>query len=292
MNFETCYNNLPCPSSNPRPIVLRTYPLREADLLVTLFTRAEGKVKGVAKSAKRSQKRFGGALEPLTCVRAFWQDREGSELARLDSCDVLLSPLAVAHGLPRCVALAHVAEMLDELLPDREPNDSIFRLAWAVLQTLETGPIWLPITYFDLWMLRLMGFLPPLDQCIECGDPLAGQPAFFHALRDGLVCQRHRHIASSEMSIESRDIAARIFRNPVDHSRANPFPTRASPTCATSSCRSSTATSTANSKPPPNSSASTDAAQRPNGCPSKTAAGSGGSAVLALVLAFVFELSP
>ena len=75
-------------------IVLRTYPLREADLLVTLFTRAEGKVRGVARSAKKSKRRFGGALEPLTYVRAFYEDRERQELARLDSCEVLESPLA------------------------------------------------------------------------------------------------------------------------------------------------------------------------------------------------------
>jgi DNA repair protein RecO (recombination protein O) len=204
------------PLKQSEAIVLRTYPLREADLLVTLFTRAEGKLKGVAKSAKRSRKRFGGALEPLTCVRACWQDRPGSEFARLDSCDVLLSPLASPMDYPRLVALAHVAEMLDQLLPDREANDGIFRLAWAVLQALETGSIWLPIAYFDLWMLRLMGFLPPLDACIECAAPLAAQPAFFHALRDGLTCRDHRRVASSEMSLESRSLAARIFRNSVD----------------------------------------------------------------------------
>jgi DNA repair protein RecO (recombination protein O) len=204
------------PLKQSEAIVLRTYPLREADLLVTLFTRAEGKIKGVAKSAKRSRKRFGGALEPLTCVRAYWQDRAGSDLSRLESCDVLLSPLSAPMDYPRLVALAHIAEMLDELLPGGEPNDGIFRLAWAVLQSLESGPIWLPIAYFDLWMLRLMGFLPPLDQCIDCAAPLAGQPAFFHALRDGLTCQHHRRIASSEMSIESRSLAARIFRSPVE----------------------------------------------------------------------------
>jgi hypothetical protein len=68
----------------------------------------------------------------------------------------------------------------------------------AVLQALQSGPIWLPIAYFDLWMLRLLGFLPALDECIECGEPLAGQPAYFHALRDGLVCARHRHVASRQ----------------------------------------------------------------------------------------------
>src|SRR5450756_2684129 len=66
-------------------IVLRSYPLRESDLLVTFFTRAEGKVKGVAKAAKKSRKRFGGALELVTCVRVFWEDREHQELARIDS---------------------------------------------------------------------------------------------------------------------------------------------------------------------------------------------------------------
>ncbi len=53
-------------------LILRTYPFHEADLLVTFFTRAEGKVRGVAKAAKRSKRRFGGALEPLTHVTAHW----------------------------------------------------------------------------------------------------------------------------------------------------------------------------------------------------------------------------
>ncbi len=146
-------------------IVLRTYPLREADLLVTLFTRAEGKVKGVARSAKKSKRRFGGALEPLTVVRVYYEDRSGQELARLDSCDILESPLSSTVDYPRVVALEHVAEVLDELLPDREANDSIFRLAAAVLHQLRAGSIWIPLTYFQLWLVRLVGFLPELSEC-------------------------------------------------------------------------------------------------------------------------------
>ena len=124
------------PLKQSEAIVLRTYPLREADLLVTLFTRAEGKVKGVARAAKKSKRRFGGALEPLTLVRAYYDDREGQELARLDSCDILESPLSHELDYPRVVALEHVAETLDELLPDREANDAIFRLAVSVLHQL------------------------------------------------------------------------------------------------------------------------------------------------------------
>jgi DNA repair protein RecO (recombination protein O) len=197
-------------------IVLRTYPLREADLLVTLFTRTEGKVHGVARSAKKSKRRFGGALEPLTYVRAFYDVRERRELARLDSCEVLESPMASEVSYARAVGLGHIAELLDELLPDHEANDAIFRLTLSVLQML-TGPeIWMPITYFDLWLTRLVGFLPEFTECVVCGRSLNGDRAYFHALADGLMCSDDKRLASSELSPESRTLAARMFRAPVD----------------------------------------------------------------------------
>jgi DNA repair protein RecO (recombination protein O) len=197
-------------------IVLRTYPLREADLLVTLFTRAEGKVHGVARSAKKSKRRFGGALEPLTYVRAFYDVREGQELTRLDSFEVIESPLAVEVSYARAVALGHIAELLDELLPDREANDAIFRLTLSVLHVLTGSEVWMPVTYFDLWLTRLVGFLPELTECIACGRSLNSSRAWFHALADGLMCADHKRLASSELSGESRTLAAHMFRTPVE----------------------------------------------------------------------------
>jgi DNA repair protein RecO (recombination protein O) len=197
-------------------IVLRTYPLREADLLVTLFTRLEGKVRGVARAAKKSRKRFGGALEPLTFVRALYEDRERQELARLDALEVLESPLANEVSYPRAVALAHVAELLDELLPEREANDSVFRLTVSVLASLRGAEIWMPVTYFELWMTRLVGFLPDLSECVVCGRTLNGSRAFFHALSDGLMCAEDKRLASAEISSDSRRLAGQMFRAPVE----------------------------------------------------------------------------
>jgi DNA repair protein RecO (recombination protein O) len=196
-------------------IVLRTYPLRESDLLVTLFTRLEGKVRGVARAAKKSRRRFGGSLEPLTYVKVAYDDRERHELARLDSCEVLESPLASEVSYPRAVALGHVAELLDELLPDREANDAVFRLALSVLAQLRGKDFWLPITYFDLWMARLMGYLPDLSECLNCGRSLNGDRAYFHVLADGLMCPDHKRLASSELSAESRQLAAQMLRAPL-----------------------------------------------------------------------------
>src|SRR5437588_527935 len=114
------------PLKESEAIVLRTYPFTDSDLLVTLFTRPEGKVRGVARAAKKSRRRFGGALEPLTYIKVAYEDRERQELARLDACEVLDSPLTSEVSYPRAVALGHVAELLDELLPDREANDAVF----------------------------------------------------------------------------------------------------------------------------------------------------------------------
>ncbi len=205
-------------------IVLRTYPMREADLLVTLFTRVEGKVRGVARSAKKSKRRFGGALEPLTYVRAFYDVKEGQDLARLDSCEVLESPLASEVSYARAVALGHIAELLDELLPDREANDAIFRLTLSVLHVLTGSDVWMPVTYFELWMTRLVGFLPELTECVVCGRELNGSRAYFHALADGLMCAEDKRLASSEISSESRTLAAQMFRAPVDNFAGTPWP--------------------------------------------------------------------
>jgi DNA repair protein RecO (recombination protein O) len=204
-------------------IVLRTYPLREADLLVTLFTRAEGKVRGVARSAKKSKRRFGGALEPLTYVRAFYEDRERQELVRLDAFEVLESPLASEVSYARAVALAHVAELLDELLPDGEANDTVFRLTLSVLHVMTGTEIWMPITYFELWLTRLVGFLPELTECIICGRSLNGSRAYFHALADGLMCGDDKRLASSEISGDSRVLAAQMFRAPVESFAETPW---------------------------------------------------------------------
>ena len=92
------------PLKESEAIVLRAYPFRESDLLVTLFTRMEGKVRGVARAAKKSRRRFGGALEPLTYVKVTYEDRERQELARLDACEVLDSPLTSEATYPRAVA--------------------------------------------------------------------------------------------------------------------------------------------------------------------------------------------
>jgi DNA repair protein RecO (recombination protein O) len=205
-------------------LILRTWPVHEADQIVSLFTRDQGKLKGIAKSAAKSRRRFGGALEPMTYVLASYVEKPRQELVRLDSCEILSSPLSEPVDYARAAALAFFAEVLEETLPDHDPQDPVFRLALAVLEHTHTGRIWLPVTYFGLWIVRLMGWMPDIAHCTLCGRAFAGEPAYFQSQSDGLVCSEHRHPASRAISPGSLAAAERIFRASIASLAAEEWP--------------------------------------------------------------------
>ncbi len=169
-------------------IVLRTWPFHEADLLVSLFTREQGKVKGVARHAMKSRKRFGGALEPATYVRAHYTERPRVELVRLDSFEILWSPMTSTVSLDRLAGVQLVAEVLEEAMPEGAVEDNVFRLAMTCLTAMDAHPVWLPVTYFCVWMNRLMGWWPELGHCTVCGLDLRGDDVWWSPVGDGVTC--------------------------------------------------------------------------------------------------------
>ena len=146
-------------------IVLRTYPLREADLIVSFFTRDQGKLRGVAKRARRPKSRFGSGLERLSHVEMSYFQRENRELVNLDSCELIHSQFGLSGDYETGVVLDYLAEVSEQLLPAGESDERFFRLLLAMLQHLRgTGGagVWPVTTYFSLWAVRLSGFLPEL----------------------------------------------------------------------------------------------------------------------------------
>jgi len=198
-------------------IVLRTWPFHEADLLVSLFTRKQGKVKGVARHAMKSRRRFGGALEPATYVRAHYTERPKQELVRLDQFEILWSPMTAPVSSLRLAGLQLVAEVLEEALPDNAVEDNVFRLAVTVLQAMdgaakgsgpraqgpEGGGVWLGVTYFCLWMNRLMGWWPEVGHCAACGLDLRGGDVWWSPNADGVTCADDCRPGSKRLSAES-----------------------------------------------------------------------------------------
>jgi DNA repair protein RecO (recombination protein O) len=205
-------------------IVLRTWPFHEADLLVSLFTRDQGKVKGVARHAMKSRRRFGGALEPATQVRAHYTERPKQDLVRLDQFEILWSPLAAPIDSLRLAALQLVTEVLEEAMPDQAPEDNIYRLAVTVLTSLRSENVWLPTLYFCLWMNRLMGWMPELGHCAACGLDLRGQAVSWSPTADGVTCADDRRPGSRVLSAASVAESQRIARTPLPELLAEPWP--------------------------------------------------------------------
>jgi DNA repair protein RecO (recombination protein O) len=214
------------PARVSEAIVLRTYPLKEADLVVSFLTREQGRLRGVAKRARRVKSAFGSGLERLSQVRMAYFQRENRELVNLDSCELIQSQFRLASDYRAGIALDFMAEVTEQMLPAGEPNERYFRLLLAVLEHLRAelpGGVFRAATYFALWAVRLSGFLPELKACVSCGawlnDPEAPERAFFSRSRTGLLCSHCRSAlgveSSWELSFESRRMAAEMLRVPV-----------------------------------------------------------------------------
>ncbi len=204
-------------------IVLRTWPFHEADLLVSLFTRQRGKVKGVARHAMRSRRRFGGALEPATQVHAHYTERPRSanaldaDLVRLDSFEIAWSPLTAPVDALRAAGLQLVVEILDEAMPDLAPDDNVFRLAVATLRAMQHPEhVHTAVTYFCLWMARLMGWWPELAHCSACGLDVHGADVFWSPTTDGVTCADDRGPSSQRLSAAAVAESYRMARIPLD----------------------------------------------------------------------------
>ena len=138
-------------------LILRTYKLGESDRIVVFLTRDRGKKRGVAKNARQSRRRFGGALEPMTYGRVAYFERERRELVNLNYVEPVRSPLSAVEG----EALGYVgyfAELIDEWAPEADPNETLFRLGASVVDALAAGVRVEPLArYFEYWLLRLQG---------------------------------------------------------------------------------------------------------------------------------------
>ena len=158
------------PVHESEAIILQSYPLGEADRLVSFLSRTMGRVRGVAAGARRTKSRFGSTLERLSHVRIWFFERPSRELVRINQCELIESFLDAFRDYASGVALAIFSEVTEAVLPDHEASDPNFRLLLLSAQAVKkTGKPELAMAYFTLWTVKLGGWLPPLDACARCG---------------------------------------------------------------------------------------------------------------------------
>ena len=162
-------------------LVLRTYNLAEADKIVVCLTRAAGLIRAVARGSRRLRNRFGAALEPFTLLNIACYYKENQELISLRQTEILKSNFNLLGNPETLTSLAYMGDLIIEFSPPYQPNERLFRMVKACVEALAQSPSDLQplVRYFEIWILKLEGFLPDIRRCAECSKEFTQHDTVF-----------------------------------------------------------------------------------------------------------------
>ena len=172
-----------------RAVVLKSQRWGEADRIVTFYTEQLGKIRGVARGARRMKSRLGGTLEPLSLIDLTVFEKAPDTLVRISQADIISSLGKLRESLSLMSAAARMVNMVKAITPDRDPNSTIFDTLVGGLQSLEEdGDAVLCTLLFQIHVLGQTGFRPQTDHCAGCGADFTPTKARFSPSSGGLVC--------------------------------------------------------------------------------------------------------
>jgi DNA repair protein RecO (recombination protein O) len=194
-------------------LILRTYNLAEADKIVVCLTKAAGLIRGVAKGCRKLRNRFGASLEPFTFVNLTYYEKEHQELVSFRQTEILKSNFNLSTDPAIVTGLAYLGDLLIEFSPPHQVNDLLFRMSTACFDAISESPddIQSVLRYFEVWLLKIEGFMPDLKTCAECHRVFTSDDSIFLASdmtprcrncsngRGGMVSkQLHAHLRTTE----------------------------------------------------------------------------------------------
>jgi DNA repair protein RecO (recombination protein O) len=205
------------PARETEAIILKTFPLGEADRLVSFLGRASGRVRGVAAGARRVKNRYGSTLEVLSHVQIWYVEKETRELVRIQQCELLESFHKAQSNYELSTGLAVISETAELVLPEHEAAEPMFRLILLAVREIErTGDWALPLSYFAFWTVRLGGWLPRFDRCSSCGAEFGAGVAYHALWEPGLLCEKCRRPGMKPLHLEARLLAERFTGERLD----------------------------------------------------------------------------
>lgn len=191
-------------------IVLKRRELGEADSLVTLYTPYLGKIRAVARGARRPKSKLGGHLEPLTCCDA--QLAGSRSLDVITQCQTVESFMALRDDLWRSSCGVYAAELVDRFTPDSHENPAVFELLLGVLRWLcrvrQNDGL---LRCFELHLLDSLGYRPQLQQCVACDAVLLPEENTFSSSGGGMLCPGCRGRESYGMPVSVNALKALRF---------------------------------------------------------------------------------
>ena len=208
-------------------LVLRTYNLAEADKIVVCLSRAAGLIRGVAKGCRKLKNRFGASLEPFTLINLTYYEKENQELVSFRQTEILRSRFNLSGNPSILTGFSYMGDLLIDFSPPHQANDNLYRMALACFEAASQSPSDLEsvLRYFEVWLLKIEGFLPDLKACANCHRAFADETVYLAGdlslrcaqcsdSRGGAVSKRlHSHLRTTEklpparFAEESREVA-------------------------------------------------------------------------------------
>ena len=198
--------------------VLRSFSYGESDLIVTFYSSDFGKLKGIAKGAKRSKKRFANVFEPFSLTNIIFTRKSRDMLAFIESCEIIDHYDAVRRDLEKTLIASYFIDLTDHFSPEGKKNEKVFELLQTFLTLLGAEKASdAVVRFFEMRMLKLAGFEPTLDHCIMCKTPVAnGSAYYFYAQEGGIKCAQCARPERYDQSISAGTVRTLLLGKDMD----------------------------------------------------------------------------
>jgi DNA repair protein RecO (recombination protein O) len=169
---------------------LKSLSYGESDLIVTFYSREYGKLKGIAKGAKRSKKRFANVFEPFSLTSIIFSRKNRDMLAFIESCDIVDHYASIRQDLEKTLTACYFMDLIDHFSPEGKASEELFALLTDYLSMLTRDNISdAMIRFFEMRLLKISGFEPSLSACIRCKTPVTnGSYYYFYPQEGGIAC--------------------------------------------------------------------------------------------------------
>ena len=190
-------------------VVLRRVDFGEADRLLTLYSREHGKIKGIAKGARKPQSRKTGHVELFMRSRFFLA--KGRDLDIITQAEAIDSYVALRSDLVRTTYASYAVELLDRFTVEEDKHSGIYDLLVNALGWFATAEdLLLAARFYELRLLSLTGFQPRFFQCVSCDEAIVEQDQFFSAELGGFLCPDCRHADRNAMPVSA--VTVKVLR--------------------------------------------------------------------------------
>jgi DNA repair protein RecO (recombination protein O) len=171
-------------------VILNTFDYGESDRIITFYTNEMGKLRGIAKGARRSRRRFVGNLEPLSRTRLLFYHNPKSELVRIEDSTLTDGFSRLRGDIERLTAGSYLVELTSEMTREGQTNPALFGLLAGFLKLLDGGESPVPLLrFFEIKLLQMVGFMPRLESCVVCNGTLKKSLTSFSSDKGGMVCK-------------------------------------------------------------------------------------------------------